>query len=65
MNRPNQEIMVLDWLMASHVTWLSSSLWLSTKFGRFLAHTSTDPSPRTVSLSHDHLIVFSQCCFHH
>eukprot|EP00116_Pleurobrachia_bachei_P017504 sb/3477766/ len=35
-NRPNQEILVPDWLITSHVTSITSSDWLFTCFGRFL-----------------------------
>eukprot|EP00116_Pleurobrachia_bachei_P010450 sb/3470712/ len=36
MNRPNQEILVPDWLMNSHMTYMTSSDWLFTCVGRFL-----------------------------
>jgi hypothetical protein len=35
MNRMNQEILVPDWLLTSHVTLINSSDWLFTCFGRF------------------------------
>eukprot|EP00116_Pleurobrachia_bachei_P004481 sb/3464743/ len=36
-NRPNQEILVPDWLITSHVTKITSYDWVFTCFGRFLA----------------------------
>ena len=36
MNRPNQEILILDWLITSHVTLITSSDWLFTCVGWFL-----------------------------
>eukprot|EP00116_Pleurobrachia_bachei_P017353 sb/3477615/ len=36
-NRPNQEMLALDWLITSHVTSITSSDWLFTCFGRFLS----------------------------
>ena len=41
-NRPNQEILVPDWLITGHVTYITSSDWLFTKFGRFLEHNKTN-----------------------
>eukprot|EP00116_Pleurobrachia_bachei_P005857 sb/3466119/ len=38
-NRPNQEILVTDWLITSHVTKITSSDWLFTCVGRFLLQT--------------------------
>ena len=35
MKRPNQELLLLDWLIASHVTYITSSNWLFTYVGRF------------------------------
>ena len=35
-NRPNQEILVYDWLITSHVTQIPGSHWLNTWFVRFL-----------------------------
>eukprot|EP00116_Pleurobrachia_bachei_P016144 sb/3476406/ len=35
-NRPDQEILVPDWLITNHVTQITSSDWLFTCFGRFL-----------------------------
>eukprot|EP00116_Pleurobrachia_bachei_P002153 sb/3462415/ len=35
-NRPNQEILVPDWLITSHVTLITSSDWLFTSVERFL-----------------------------
>ena len=35
-NRPNQKILLSDWLITSHVIKITSSDWLFTKSGRFL-----------------------------
>eukprot|EP00116_Pleurobrachia_bachei_P005976 sb/3466238/ len=40
-NRPNQELLVPDWLITSHVTQITSSDWLFTCFGRFLVDAFT------------------------
>ena len=35
-NRPNQEILVPEWLITSHVTYITCSDWLFTWSGRLL-----------------------------
>ena len=37
MNRPNQEILVCDWLITSNVTQITGSDWLFTRFGQSMS----------------------------
>eukprot|EP00116_Pleurobrachia_bachei_P016016 sb/3476278/ len=55
-NRPNQEMLVPEWLITSHVRIYCSSDWLFTCVGRFLVNTTkydpTVPPKRQIITAH-------------
>ena len=67
-NRPNQNLLVPDWLITSHVTQITSSDWLFTWFGRLLQNLNhillffwieSSPNFRFYRDAEEHILIYS------